>query len=81
MGVFLQNVIDLNPMTHTHTYIFVFSPYLFNIIFISIFYMIMLIGSLKVIVNVGHKNLNKVHVPRVVSMVEESIIVPRKPHA
>ena len=43
--------------------------------------MIMLIGSLKVIVNVGHKNLNKVHVPRVVSMVEESIIVLRKPHA
>ena len=28
----------------------------------------------------GHKNLNKVPVPRVVSMAEESIIVPRRPH-
>ena len=28
----------------------------------------------------GHKNLNKVLVPRVISMVEESIIVPRRSH-
>ena len=30
---------------------------------------------------VGHKNLNKVLVPHIVSMVEESIIVLRRPHA
>ena len=30
---------------------------------------------------VGHKNLNKVPVPCVVSMAEESIIVPRRSHA
>ena len=29
----------------------------------------------------GHRNLTKVLVPRVVSMAEESIIVPRRPHA
>ena len=29
----------------------------------------------------GHKNLNKVLVPHVISMAEESIIVPRRPHA
>jgi len=29
----------------------------------------------------GHKNLNKVLVPRVVSMAKESFIVPRMPHA
>ena len=28
----------------------------------------------------GHKNSDKVPVPHVVSMVEESIIVPRRPH-
>ena len=31
--------------------------------------------------NVGHKNLNKVPIPRVISMANESIIVPRRPHA
>ena len=31
--------------------------------------------------SVGHKNSNKVPVPRVVSMAEESIIVPRRLHA
>ena len=31
--------------------------------------------------SVGHKNLNKVLVPRVVSMAEESIIMLRRPHA
>ena len=30
---------------------------------------------------VGHKNLGKVHVPHVVSMVEEPIIMSRRPHA
>ena len=30
---------------------------------------------------VGHKNLNKVPVPHVISMAEEPIIVPRRPHA
>jgi len=30
---------------------------------------------------VGYKNLNKVLVLRVISMAEESIIVPRRPHA
>ena len=29
----------------------------------------------------GHRNSNKVLVPRVVSMVEETIIVSRRPHA
>ena len=29
----------------------------------------------------GHKNLNNVLLPRVVSMAEESIIVPRRPNA
>ena len=29
----------------------------------------------------GHKNLNKVLVSHVISMTEESIIVPRRPHA
>ena len=29
----------------------------------------------------GYKNLNKVPVPHVISIVEESIIVPRRPHA
>ena len=29
----------------------------------------------------GHKNSNKVPVPHVVSMIEEPIIVPRRPHA
>ena len=29
----------------------------------------------------GHKNLGKVPVPRVVSMTEEPINVPRRPHA
>ena len=33
------------------------------------------------IISVGHKNLGKVPVPRVVSMAEEPIIVPRRPHA
>ena len=28
-----------------------------------------------------HKNLNKIPVPRVVSMAEEPIIMPRRPHA
>ena len=28
----------------------------------------------------GYKNLNKVHVPHVVSMAEEPIIVSRRPH-
>ena len=30
---------------------------------------------------VGHKNSDKVPVPCVVSMAEESIIVPRRPHS
>ena len=30
---------------------------------------------------VEHKNLNKIPVPRVVSMAEESIIVSKRPHA
>ena len=30
--------------------------------------------------SVGHKNLNKVPVPCVVSMTEESIVVPRRPY-
>jgi len=29
----------------------------------------------------GHKNLNKVPVPHVVSMAEKPIIMPRRPHA
>ena len=29
----------------------------------------------------GHKNLNKVLVPRIISMAEESIIVPKRSHA
>ena len=33
------------------------------------------------IILVGHKNLNKVPMPRVVSTVEESIVVLRRPHA
>ena len=29
----------------------------------------------------GHKNLNKIPVPHVVSMAEELVIVPRRPYA
>ena len=32
------------------------------------------------IIIVGHKNLGKVPMPHVVSMAEEPIIVPRRPH-
>ena len=28
----------------------------------------------------GHKNSGKVHVPRVISMAEEPMIMPRRPH-
>ena len=30
---------------------------------------------------VGHKNSDKVPMPRVISMVEEPIIMPRRPHS
>ena len=38
------------------------------------------IGSITPFNTVGHKNLCKVPVPRVMSMAEEPIIVPRRPH-
>ena len=54
-------------------------------LYVSFKYFFFIKNSINTIINtlitVGYKNLNKAPTPRVISIVEESIAKPRRPHA